>query len=539
MVAQRSTILGPDGQPLVRQVLSKEIATPTIAGVRRVHEERIATYLTPERLGTILRSAAEGNGRDYLTLAEEMEERYLHYASQLQTRRLAIESVDVTIEASKGIPAKIVDFTKELVEDAGLLDALGSLSDGIAKSYAVSEVMWEYERGRLRPVEYIPRDQRFFQFDRLSLRELRLAVDGSIEGEELPPAKFLRHLPRAKMGIPLRRGLARPAAWAFMIQSFGLQDWAGFSEVYGMPLRVGKYHAGASEADKRTLLRAVAAIANDAAAIIPEGMSIDFHSVAGQHGEAVFAGLLEYCDKQISKLVVGQTMTSDDGSSLGQAKIHNEVRLDILRADCRQLAHTTTRDLVEYAVAMNFGPQDIYPQVSMPVPDPEDLEALTKGIVALVPFGMRVSEREMREKYGLSEPGDSERLLLAPAAVPPPAPQSDRAETPPSPKKETPQQPQTLSAHSSSCSCPTCIATLAATPEAAAVDELDAVFAGIGDWQEIAEPLLSPLLAILDQAQNFEEALAMLEAAGPSGARLRARLTELTAIARALGDVKD
>jgi len=310
-----STILGPDGRPIEKRVLSKEVASPTIAGVRRVHEERVATHLTPEKLATVLRSAAEGNGRDYLTLAEEMQERYLHYASQIQTRRLAIESVEPTVEAAAGIDSKIVDFVKELVDDGNLIDAMGDLTDGIPKGYAASEIVWEYERGRLRPVAFIERDQRFFQFDRLSLRDLRLAVDGSIEGEELKPAKFLRHLPRTKTGIPLRRGLARAAAWAFMIQSFGLQDWAGFSEVYGMPLRVGKYHAGASEADKRTLLRAVAAIANDAAAIIPDGMDIAFHAVAGNHGEAVFAGLLEYCDKQISKLVVGQTMTSDDGSS--------------------------------------------------------------------------------------------------------------------------------------------------------------------------------------------------------------------------------
>lgn len=532
-----STILGPDGLPIEKRLLAKEVASPTVAGVRRVHEERVAINLTPEKLGTILRTAAEGNGRDYLTLAEEMQERYLHYASQIQTRRLAIESVEATVEAAEGTDTKIVDFVKELVDDGNLADATGDLTDGIPKGYAASEIMWEYERKRLRPVEFIERDQRFFQFDRLSLRNLRLAVDGSIEGEELPAGKFLRHVPRIKTGIPLRRGLARAAAWAFMIQSFGLQDWAGFSEVYGMPLRVGKYHAGASEADKRTLLRAVAAIANDAAAIIPDGMSIDFHSVAGNHGEAVFAGLLEYCDKQISKLVVGQTMTSDDGSSQSQAKVHNEVRLDILRADCRQLAHTVTRDLVEYAVAMNFGPQEVYPQVKMPVPDPEDLDALTQNVVSLVPFGLRVSEREIREKFGLSEPGKEEQLLTPPAMPAQAALPAGDNQTARAPNK--PAATETLSAHPGSCRCRSCIATLAADANDAAVDELDAAFSGIADWQEIADPLLSPLLAIFDKATSFEDALALLEAAGPDGTRLRERLTELTAIARGIGDLKD
>src|SRR5690606_22686258 len=105
-------------------------ASPTVAGVRRVHEERVATYLTPEKHGTVLRGAAEGNGRDYLTLAEEMEERYLHYGSQLQTRRLAIDSVDVTVEAPDGANTKVVDFVTELVEDPDFRNALGYLTDG-------------------------------------------------------------------------------------------------------------------------------------------------------------------------------------------------------------------------------------------------------------------------------------------------------------------------------------------------------------------------------------------------------------------------
>lgn len=550
MVSLKSSILGPDGQPFERKLLSQEMATPTVAGVRRVHEERVATLLTPERLGTILRDASEGNGRAYLTLAEEMEERYLHYASQVQTRRLAIESVDMTLEAPKEIPSKIIDAVKELIGDPAFLDAIGSLSDGITKSYSVAEMMWEYERKALRPVEYKWRDQRFFQFDKLSLTDLRLSVDGSTEGEQLPYAKYLRHLPRTKMGIPLRRGLARPAAWAFMIQSFGLQDWAGFSEVYGMPLRVGKYHPQASESDKRTLLRAVTSIANDAAAIIPDGMSIDFHEVSGSRGEAVFGGLLSYVDKQVSKLVVGQTMTSDDGSSLGQAKIHNEVRLDILRADCRQLANTATRDLIKPFIIMNFGVQDIYPRAEMIVPDPEDLTALVKGVTSLVPFGMRVSEREMREKFGLSDPSDEDLLLIAPKSSPVqtnedlPGGQPSTTKQPAHAKPPVKDQTATLAAkmtgHASSCGCASCLTALAAGRDQDALDDVDQLFAALDDeWEVISTPIMEPLFEIIESASTFEEALLMLEAKGPNAAKLGNRLAELMAISRGIGDVKD
>ncbi len=77
------------------------------------------------------------------------------------------------------------------------------------------------------------------------------------------------------------------------VQSFTLQDWSAFAEVYGIPFRVGEYGAGASKGDMRKLLRAVTFIAYDASAIIPESMLIEFHEVNGSRGEQVFGSLID------------------------------------------------------------------------------------------------------------------------------------------------------------------------------------------------------------------------------------------------------
>lgn len=542
MVTRKSTILGPDGRPIEITGLSEEIAQPALTGSRQTHSDREATGLTPERLASILQRAATGDIRSYLTLAEEMEERYLHYASQLQTRRLAIESLGVSVEADKNVPTKIVDAVKTLIENDGSGDALGSLTDGIAKGFATVEMCWEYEQKLLQPVRYIARDQRFFQFERIGLSELRLVVDGNADGEILPEAKFLRHMPRSKMGIPIRRGVARPAAWAYLIQTFGLQDWSAFAEIYGIPFRVGRYHSAASENDKRTLLRAVSMIANDGAAIIPQGMDFEFHEVTGTRGEAVFGGLLDYIDKQISKLVVGQTMTSDDGSSLGQAKIHNEVRLDILRADGKQLASTINRDLIRPFIDLNFGPQNDYPRIELPVPDPEDVEALSSSLEKLVPLGLRVGQREVRDKLGLSDPGEDEDVLTAPSA-PSDTKTPDAREIA---KQVGKQKLGKFSAnpaaygHGEGCMCPSC-SSFAATADNRddAVGELEDLFEQISGFEQLSAPLFEPFLDILAEARSYEEAIAMLNAARPDAGPFVEKLAELTAIARGIGDVRD
>ncbi len=545
-------ILGPDGQPISSKALSDEIATPTVAGVRRVAEDRAATGLTPERLATILRDAQTGEARAYLTLAEEMEERYLHYGSVLGTRKLRVSGVTPTVDVPKGVPTKIADAVNELVEDEAFLEAAEGLLDGLGKGYSVVELRWEYRDGLLRPLRFDWRDQRYFQFDKTDLRTLRLSVDGSVDGHDLLPARFMIHMPRTKMGIPLRRGLARPASWAFMIQSFTLQDWAAFAEVYGMPFRVGKYGPGASDADKRKLLRAVSSISNDAAAIIPESMLIEFHEVTGSQGEKVFGSLIDYTDDKVSLITVGQTMTAKEGSSYAQAKIHDKVRIDIAQADGRQLGRTVNRDLVRWFVSMNFGPQPAYPKVEWPITEPEDVAALSKAIGELVPVGLKLSQREVRERIGFGEPQDDEELLVPPKAAEPPigATPAPKAPTPSpvpptDPKKA--EKPARLAAHVDGCRCGGCLAVdllgprrMRADPIVDGPDEVEAVLEDVlADWQDITDPLLDPLRDVLLHATSFEDALAMLEAKGPDGSKLAEALASATAIARGIGDTRD
>ncbi len=540
---RRSAILGPDGRPIEISLLTEEVAPPTDLGARRIPSVGVAASITPERLATIMREANLGYARSYLTLAMEMQERYMHYRSQLQVRRLAFDTVDPIVTAPEGCPAKIVDAVTELVQDQGFRNACSELQDAVPKGYSVVEPIWDYTRGMLRPVRYKHRDPRFFQFDRIGFDELRLASDTSFDGEPIPEGVFIRHVPSIETGIPLRRGLARPVAWAFIVQSFTLQDWSAFAEVYGIPFRIGRYGPNATLDDKRALFRAVRDIASDAAAIVPIGMPIEMISVSGNHGEAVFGNLIQYLDMQVSKVVLGQTMTADAGSSgsLAQAKVHNEVRLDIKRADGQQTAGTINRDLIPWFVAFNFGPQERYPTVEFPVAEPEDIKALSDAVARLVPLGLKVSQRQMRDKLALSEPEAGEELLTAPArpTTTPPADPEAPSEPEPRPEPKAPEKMSLRPGHPGGCRCGACsTARLAAQdPERDAIDDLQDEM--LADWEAVTDPLLEGMFALAAEAGSYEEVIARLDALRVDSAPLRERLARAGAIARGIGDLAD
>jgi len=86
------TLLGPDGQPVRANDLTEEKAGPTTTGIRSIVSGHPWQGLTLARLANLLRDAENGDATRYLELAEEMEEKDLHYRGVLGTRRLQVSS---------------------------------------------------------------------------------------------------------------------------------------------------------------------------------------------------------------------------------------------------------------------------------------------------------------------------------------------------------------------------------------------------------------------------------------------------------------
>jgi phage gp29-like protein len=208
-----------------------------------------------------------------------------------------------------------------------------------------------------------------------------------------------------------------------MLKSFGIKDWMAFAEVFGMPLRLGKYPSGTVQEHIDILRMAVANLGTDASAVIPESMQIEFKELANVAGGAeLFERMAKFFDAQISKAVLGQTMTTDDGSSRSQAEVHNEVRKDLRDADADQLEETLERDLVIPFITLNWGPQKNYPSVHLREPESADVKLLTEALAVLVPLGLRVETSEVRDKLGFSAPApDAECLKPESAFAPTPA----------------------------------------------------------------------------------------------------------------------
>jgi phage gp29-like protein len=312
--------------------------------------------------------------------------------------------------------------------------------------------------------------------------------------------------------------LARGAAWAFLFKSFTVKDWAIFCEAYGQPLRLGKYDAGATEKDKAVLLEAVTNIGTDYAAIVPMSMTIEFVTaqLAGSH--ELYEKRADWIDRQVSKLVLGQTATTDaikGGYAVG--KTHDGVRDDIEQADAIQLAGSLNRDLARPLVDLNFGPQKKYPRITIGRPEEEDVKALVDNVVKLVPLGLRVGKATMLDKIGLPEPAADEEILGAP----------EKKEEPP--QKPAPGEKPKEGAFS-------------ARTDADRRDAVDiAIEETLSDWKPLVEPIVAELGEQLAAATSIEEARAILTRRfdGMDVAALTEKLAQAAFAARISGEADE
>ncbi|TWD54472.1 phage gp29-like protein [Agrobacterium vitis] len=379
------------------------IATPQAGGVRQVISGHPADGIRPERLARILRSAAEGEPEAFFELAEDIEERDLHYAAVMATRKRSVAQLPITVKAASDSAEhqKHAAFIQSWIDEEILRSSLFDMLDAIGKGLSVMEIDWQYRMGSMLPRQFIWRPQRWFTFDRAD-GETVLLREG-VSGQPLADHKFIVHRHKSKSGLTIRSGIARTAMWAWMFKSYTTKDWAIFCQNYGQPLRIGKYGRGATEPEKDVLWRAVKNIAGDCAAIIPTNMLIEFHEVGSKTSSTdMFERRADWLDRQVSKLVLGQTTTTDavsGGHAVSQE--HRLVQEDIERDDAGMVTATINQQLIPNMVAFNFGPQDHYPHVRVGRPDEVPLAEFADAFSKLAPHGLTADEAFLRERLGI------------------------------------------------------------------------------------------------------------------------------------------
>ncbi|MDD4394712.1 MAG: DUF935 family protein [Bacteroidales bacterium] len=134
--------------------------------------------------------------------------------------------------------------------------------------------------------------------------------------------------------------------------------WDTFGEMFGMPIRIGK----TASRDPKEIAKAESFLRDMAGAswgLFPEGTEVEIKETSRGDAFNVYDQRINRCNSEISKAILGQTMTIDSGSSLSQSEVHLEVFNNIIEADADMLRDAINWKLIPFLVIHGF-PLDGY-----------------------------------------------------------------------------------------------------------------------------------------------------------------------------------
>lgn len=253
-------------------------------------------------------------------------------SAALETRRAVVDATPWRIEGYNDTPPMQhlnATLTKHLPS------MVMALWDAVPMGFSVAEVVWaqtgamvDIQRVALVPMQYFnPRSDGTL-----------LATLPDV-GYEMPvdmEYKFFHTVREQSFESPHGNAVLARLYWAWHFRQHGWRYWMQFMERFGMPIVAGQVTNPADFVDAMGRLGINTAI----------GVGTqDTVSVVSQTASGEFERLELALNKRIQKLILGQTLTSDVGSSgsFAAARVHDQVRMDRKMADLRLVTNTIQR----------------------------------------------------------------------------------------------------------------------------------------------------------------------------------------------------
>ena len=274
---------------------------------------------------------------------------------------------------------------------------------GVYYGFSVGECLWRRSGDTVELAGIRVRNRRRFRFD--AEFRLRLLTHARPDGELLPPGKFWSFATGADHDDePYGLGLAHWLYWPVFFRRQQMPMWLNAQEKFGAPTLLGKYRPGASEKERSELLAALGEIRSRAGVIAPSDAQIDLLEAA-RSGNMDFQAFQAAMGSEITQIILGQTMTSEDGSSLSQAQVHMAVRREIVEADAALIADSANRSWVTWLTAWNF-PGAAVPKIEILMDESGRQAAQSSRDEAITRMGYRLDPSYIEETYGVRVAGE-------------------------------------------------------------------------------------------------------------------------------------
>ena len=396
-----------------------------------------------------------------------------HVFACTQSRKAGVLSLDW--EINRGLDKdQNAEDVENLLKKLDIQKLMSDILDATQFGFQPLEIMWKRDKsGHIMPERVTAKPPEWFCFD--DDNNLKFRTKENYYGEVVPAKKFLLAQNNPSYNNPYGERTLSRVFWNVTFKKGGLKFWVVFTEKYGMPHLIGKHPRGSTKEETNSLADMLEDMVQDAIAVIPDDSSIEIQEASKSSSAEIYEKLIDKMNTEISKAILGQTLTTEIGStgSYAASNTHMQVRQDIIDSD-KKLVEGVINQLIQWIYEINFA------NVEVPVfelYEPEDVDlTLAQRDKILSDTGVKFTKEYFIKNYGLEEEDFDIREDIIPA----------------SPNfKEFKEEEEKL------------------VPGQAQIEELFK-FITEGDLNKQAQSMLSPLIKLFESCENYEEAFELL-----------------------------
>ncbi len=335
-----------------------------------------------------------------------------HVGGCIRRRKAAVKALEWGLDRDKA-KSRVAKNVEAIFADLDLSRIITQMLDAVLYGYQPMEVMWGKVGSMIVPIDIVSKPADWFIYS--PENELRFrSRQAMLQGEELPPRKFL--VPRQDASYDNPYGFADLSMcfWPTTFKKGGLKFWVQFTEKYGAPWVIGKHPRSSSDAETNLLLDRLEDMVQDAVAVIPDDSSIEIKEAAGKAGSAeVYEQLLHFCRSEVSIALLGQNQTTEANSNRASAQAGLLVTRDIRDGD-KAIVEEAFNTLIRWICELNFndGARPVFGMWEQQEVD----KVLAERDEKLVKAGARLTPAYFKRAYNLQD-GDLDETPQPAAAA--------------------------------------------------------------------------------------------------------------------------
>lgn len=292
------------------------------------------------------------------------------------------------------------------------VDEIDTMIDSEEFETVVREIMWARFWGvTLLEFAFSPNGFRVWSIPRKHIRldKKQIALKESDEGGVPYTDDFF-----LEVGRPNDLGLILRSAPFVIYKRNNFGDWAQYVEVYGMPIRTAYYDAYDDKMRielSQAFERAGAALNN----VLPKGCDFKTEAGAASGDGSIYDRLRTACNEELLIGILGQTMTTLDGSSRAQGEVHLSVQEDKHKADRRFVQRILNTKLLPMLERRGYPVSGGY----FYFPEQGETLSLTERAaidIQLLQSGLPMSTQHFYDNYNVARPVAGDDLVVRPAS---------------------------------------------------------------------------------------------------------------------------